>query len=109
MWAKDRLGEIYRIKVRIYRIEMQIKELECSIASIGAIDYSKVPGSSSFPQETLGDSIAKLLELRDKAAVERVKMEVIKGERIDEIWKLTDMAQVQVLLLRSPGKRPGDT
>lgn len=100
MTAKEYLRQIEKLETKIRQKEEQLACLRETAGGAAAIRYDKDNIQVSACGDMLERNVIRLVELQDKIFEDKVRMETIKDQIIDQIQALDDKRYIDILYLR---------
>lgn len=100
MKAKEYLGNLRALKIKIDQKKTQLKELELMRGSIGSFDYSKERVQTSADGNQVENNTIKLLLLESEIKDDMIAFEFEKDKTIREIHALRNAEHIKLLFKR---------
>lgn len=100
MTAKEYLKRIELIDIMIRQREEQLNSLRETAGGAAAIRYDKLNVQMSVSPDMMERNILKLLDLEEKIFADKVRLESLKNEIVEQIQSLDDRRYVDVLFRR---------
>ena len=100
MTAKEYLRQIEQLDIKIKQREDQFSRLRETAGGAAAIRYDKVQIQQSVQADAMEREVIKLVELESRIIADKIKMEALKNEIIEQIQKLDDTRYIDILYRR---------
>lgn len=100
MTAKEYLKRIELLDTFIRQREEQLNSLRETAGGAAAIRYDKLNVQMSVSPDMMERNILKILDLEERIFLEKVKLESMKNEIVEQIQALDDVRYVDVLFRR---------
>ena len=100
MTAKEYLKQIEELDIKIRQKEEQLACLRETAGGAAAIRYDKMNVQIMVAKDMMERNVIKLLDLEEKVFADKLRMESLKDQIIDEIQSLDDKRYVDVLFRR---------
>ena len=100
MTAKEYLRQIEKLETKIRQKEEQLACLRETAGGAAAIRYDKDNVQVSACGDMLERNVIRLVELEDKIFEDKIRMETLKDQIIDQIQALDDKRYIEILYLR---------
>ena len=100
MTAKEYLKRIELLDIMIQQREEQLSSLRETAGGAAAIRYDKLNVQMSVSPDMMERNIIKLLDLEEKIFADKVRLESLKNEIVEQIQSLDDNRYVDVLFRR---------
>ena len=100
MKAKEHLGNLRCLKIKIDQKKEQLKELELLRGSLGSLDYSKERVQTSVDGNKVENDTLKILLLESEIKDDMIAFEIEKDKMIREIHMLKNADYIRLLFKR---------
>ena len=100
MTAKEYLKRIELLDIMIRQREEQLNSLRETAGGAAAIRYDKLNVQMSVSPDMMERNVIKLLDLEEKIFADKVRLESLKNEIVEQIQSLDDNRYVDVLFRR---------
>lgn len=100
MNAKEYLEQIETLDIKIRQKEEQLACMRETAGGAAAIRYDKENVQVSVQNDIVERNVIRLIEMEDKIFAEKVKLQAVRNQIIEQIQSLDDSRYINVLYLR---------
>lgn len=100
MRAKEYLQQIEKLTIKIRQREDQLVCLRETAGGAAAIRYDKVQIQQSVQADTMERNVLKMVELESQIIADKIRMESLKNQIIEQIQALDDKRYMDILYLK---------
>lgn len=100
MRAKDYLEQVEVLNIKIRQMEQRLECMRETAGGAAAIRYDKDNVQHSIQLDTVEKNVIRLIEMEDKIFAEKVRLEAVKNDIMEQIQMLDDKRYIDILYMR---------